>query len=70
MKTIIIVTALLLAACGGGSGDAAAPDDRETVFDPLTDQLDKAESVQDTTRQHKDDLDAALQTAEDDDEPL
>lgn len=69
MKTLILVTCILLAACGE-SEEARQAEDRETVFEPLTQQVDKAKAVEETVEQHKRDLDEALQEAEDRDEPL
>lgn len=51
---------VLVAACRGGAPDADEPPaqekDTSTVFDPLTDTLDRAEAVQDTVNQHAEDL--------------
>lgn len=76
MKVFIFATLLLLASCGSDTNTnvdtdtdpaQATEEDRDTVFDPLTSQLDKARAVEDTTQQHKDDVDAALRKAEGDD---
>lgn len=55
---------LLLAACGGGRDTSAAKPAEETVFDDLIATQDKARSVETTTLQHKQDMDAAIQANE------
>jgi hypothetical protein len=40
-------------------------EERESVFDPMTDQLDKAKKVEAQTMQHKEDIDKALEDADD-----
>jgi hypothetical protein len=67
MKRLIMVACILLAACGE-SEDAKQAEDRETVFDPLTQQVDKAKAVEGTVEQHKRDLDEALEKTEGRDE--
>jgi hypothetical protein len=51
---------VLVAACSGAAPDADEPpaqdEDTSTVFDPLTETLDRAEAVQDTVNQHAEDL--------------
>jgi hypothetical protein len=59
MKYSIVMAALFLAGCGGGadesaeraSAEAAAPAE-ESVFDPLTSALERAEGVQGTVDEH------------------
>lgn len=62
---------LLLSGCGGA--DPAGPaaersdargDDRQTVFDPLTETIDRAESVQDTVDAHSEELRRQIEQAE------
>jgi hypothetical protein len=63
---------MLLAGCGGA--DRAGPadrtssdargDDREGVFDPLTDTIDRAESVQDTVDAQAEALRRQIEEAE------
>lgn len=67
MKALIMATCTLLAACGE-SEEAKQAEDRETVFDPLTQQLDRAKAVEETVEQHKRDLDEALEKTEGRDE--
>lgn len=58
MKALIAVLALGLAACGAEtestSEPASAPDG--SVFDPLTDTLERAESVQSTVDQRAEEI--------------
>jgi hypothetical protein len=71
MKTAVTVMAMafLMAACNGGVEPQAATeaDDRESVFDPMTDQIEKAKQVEDVALQHKEAIDQALEDAETDD---
>jgi ABC-type glycerol-3-phosphate transport system substrate-binding protein len=68
MKILIpaMVIALALSACGGGAEPDAAADAEETesVFDPMTDQIEKAKEVEDAALQHKEDIDKALDDVE------
>lgn len=66
-KIGLLIVGLLLAGCGGGGNDesAAATEDPESVFDPMTDQIDKAKAVEDQAMQHKEDIDSAVQQAGD-----
>ena len=67
MKMLIIMSCILLAACGERE-EAKQARDRETVFDPLTQQVDKAKTVEETVQQYKRDLDEALEKTEGRDE--
>jgi hypothetical protein len=40
-------------------------EEEESVFDPMTDPLDKAKTVEAQTMQHKEDIDKALEDADD-----
>ena len=61
--TVIVLFSLALGACGGD--EVAEPAvDRETVFDPLVDTLDRAEAVEDLALEQKNRLDDALQRME------
>ena len=58
---------LVVAGCGSGSGDdKSGDDDSDSVFDPLTQSLDKAQETEDIVLQQKEDLDEALRKAEGD----
>jgi hypothetical protein len=59
MKIPVILTCVLLVTCGE-SEDAKRAQERETVFDPLMQQVDKAKAVEEIVEQHKRDLDEAL----------
>ncbi|MGH8223246.1 MAG: hypothetical protein ACREQZ_09770 [Woeseiaceae bacterium] len=74
MTLSMIVTMTMLAACGGSDDrdTADAEEERETVFDPLTDALGEAEAVEDAALEHKQRMDEALRRVEeglDDAEP-
>jgi len=67
MKILSLVLSLLVAGCG----DAADSDtrqeveeDKESVFDPLLDSIDKAKNVENQVMQHKDRTDQALAESE------
>ena len=61
----IALLAALLALCACGDSSEREPDvDRETVFDPLVENIDKAKEVEDQVMQHKDQIDEALQSLE------
>jgi len=55
-----------VAACNGEIEPQATTEaeDVETVFDPMTDQIEKAKKVEDTAMQHKADIDAAIEESE------
>ena len=59
---------LLLTACPGTEDEPAATDTqaepRETVFDPLTDTLDRAQGVEDTLREQSEELRRRVEEAE------
>jgi hypothetical protein len=56
----------LLAGCGESEDMPAAPEEppRETVFDPLTQTLDRAEGVQDTVEEQSEELRRRVEEAE------
>jgi hypothetical protein len=66
MKALIVMAAALVAGCNGEVEPQAEVDakERETVFDPMTDQIDKARNVEAQAMQHKDDIDKAVEEPE------
>lgn len=51
-RQFLPLVALAIAACGGAPDQEAEPAaDQESVFDPLTETLDRAKGVEDTLRQ-------------------
>jgi hypothetical protein len=67
MKTIVLLLAgLVLGGCNGGGDQepAAAVEDEAGVFDPMTDQVDKAKAVEEQLMEQKEAVDEALQQAE------
>jgi ABC-type glycerol-3-phosphate transport system substrate-binding protein len=77
-KLLLIGACLALAACGGADDEAAKTDepyadepyaddtyeDRETVFDPMTDTIDRAKEVEEMGKDRKKAMDEALEGAE------
>lgn len=62
---ILILSAVLIVACGSEDvAKAESPVDKETVFDPMLDTIDRAKEVEALTEQRKGDLDKALEAAE------
>lgn len=62
------VSCLILTACGGGDDEGAADsaeayEDRETVFDPMTDTIDRAKAVEEMGKDRKKEMDEALDDA-------
>lgn len=69
MKTraALILLGLVLAACGADRADQETPgetEDREGVIEPMTDAVDDATAVEDRAMQEKDDIDQAVEEAE------
>ena len=64
MKFILIFILLGLIGCDSTEKTEAEQEDRETVFDPLVESLDKAREVEDIVMQQKRDMDAALEQME------
>lgn len=57
-----LLASIALAGCGGDSEPPAPPQEaKETVFDDMLDAKEKARAVEDTTLQHKEDIDRALE---------
>ena len=64
MKFIVVIVVLVLAGCTSSDDAATEAEDRETVFDPMIETIDKAEEVEDLIMQQKKDMDAALDRME------
>ena len=67
MRILILAFCLTLMGCGGGTGseeNEKPEEDRETVFDPLVGNIDKAKAVEDQLMQSKDRTDQAIAEAE------
>lgn len=65
MKVATLILSLTLCACSGG-GDAER--EKEGPFDELTGTLDKAGEVEKQVLERKDELDAALEEADNTDD--
>lgn len=59
-----ILLALTLGACAEDEHAHEPPPVEETVFGDMTQTIDKARSVEETTLQHKEELDRRLQESE------
>ena len=59
----LMAAAVLMTGCNGEVEPQAGAEaeERESVFDPMTDQIEKAKKVEAQTMQHKDDIDKALE---------
>jgi hypothetical protein len=70
--SLALATMLALVACGAPTADETdqatteAGDGEETVFDDMLETKDRARGVEDLTLGRKDNLDQALEAAEDD----
>lgn len=63
--TSALLMSLWLAACGSAEAPSEAPPPvQETVFGDTVSTMDKARAVEDTTMQHKEALDRAVQQQE------
>jgi hypothetical protein len=62
MKPTMLIACLALAACGetAQQEESAAKEEHDSVFDPMTDQIDKAKAVEDAALRHKQEIDDAL----------
>lgn len=62
MKLYMLIACLALAACGEAAQQEApaAKEEHDSVFDPMTDQIDKAKAVEDAALRHKQEIDDAL----------
>ncbi|HEX5765516.1 MAG TPA: hypothetical protein VFY27_08100 [Woeseiaceae bacterium] len=66
IKTLYLVTVVL---CLAGCNDSREPavtgtPEEQGVFDPMTDQLEKARNVEAAAMQHKEDIDKALERSD------
>ena len=61
MKYAILLLSLLLFGCGSSQKEE---EDKEGVFDPMVETIDRANEVEDTVMQHKEDMDKRLQEME------
>lgn len=59
-----LLVVIALSGCGGEQESQSPPPIEETVFSDAVGTMDKARAVEDTTLQHKQDLDKALDAAE------
>jgi hypothetical protein len=63
----ILAFACLLVGCGSGGTEEARkppPPVKDTAFGDMVGTMDKARGVEDTTMQHKRDMDAAIESQE------
>lgn len=67
MRWLLLFMSVLLFACGGESSDDASDGDTigAEIADDYNDAMDKAKDLEDQIQQSKDDIDAALEEAED-----
>ena len=67
MRVLIFLGILLTAGCGGSADEASEAvdgSDRPTVFDPMTETLDRAQGVEDTLRDSAAERQRQLELAE------
>jgi hypothetical protein len=65
LSLAVVVTVTLLVACGSPSEpEREAGQERETVFDPLTEALDRAAGVEDTLREQSETLRRRVEESE------
>jgi PBP1b-binding outer membrane lipoprotein LpoB len=61
----LLTAVLFLSGCSDSTEPAVTETPEEQgVFDPMTDQLEKAKKVEAAAMQHKDDIDRALESAD------
>ncbi len=63
MKMLVLIFFFVILGCGGET-ESTASEDKESVFDPLTDNLEKAKEVEDKVMEQKRQLDEAIENAE------
>lgn len=59
-----LLVSVALAGCGGESEPKAPMDVKDTAFGDMAEAQERARAVEDTTLQHKQDMDRALDDAE------
>ena len=60
-----VLVALWLMGCSGGDpSDSQQPIDEESVFDPMTNTIDRAQDVEDQMNQRVDELNKRLEESE------
>lgn len=60
----MLAICLTIMGCGGSSEPPQAAEDKENLFDPLLDSIDKAKAVEQQLMDQKDQLDQAIKDAE------
>ncbi len=61
-----VVLALAVAGCGGSESEE--PEQRDSVFDPMVQTMDRARQVEELNKERKAALDAALERSEGDEQ--
>jgi hypothetical protein len=61
---MLITLLFILSGCGANSDSSTEREDRETVFDPLVSNIDKAKEVEEQVLEHKRQMDEALSKME------
>lgn len=64
MRLMLITLVIVLSGCGGDSDSSAEWEDRDTVFDPMVSNIDKAKEVEEQVLEHKRQMDEALSKME------
>jgi hypothetical protein len=59
-----LFVAAALSACGAGSQEARPAPAEDNVLKDMTGTMDKARGVEDTTLEHKEELDRAMEAAQ------
>jgi len=59
MRMLMLALCLTFMGCGGSGSDS--DEDKETVFDPLVQNIDKAEQVEGMVMEHKNQMDQAIE---------
>lgn len=68
LRLLLLSSCLFLFACGEPA-DSPPPAEKESVFDPLVKDLEKAKAVEDLALQEKEKIDAAMRSAEGEQDP-